>query len=205
MLYISFSQSTAIFAPELKYNIMGVYINYLIKNNFHDANNHEKMVEYSTKVMNKVFEEWKKLPFSDDYCYVDTDSECEGFYIGDSAPWGFWTYLHDGYWAVETTFNHYMMHWKDEEGNYAVMTFCKWLCNVLEQDEAWICLEDHLNDSSDAPEELDKWMIYAKEIGISELTTELLDEVVRNDDRAFHYREATKEHESYPIFHLSIG
>jgi len=187
---------------------MGTYINFVIKNDFFEEGNHDKMYAYSKKTMELVMEEWRKLPFNDDFCYVDDfEGNCSGFTIGDSAPWGFWPYLHNGYWAVETTINDYMMHWKDEKGFYMAWSYCCWLCKVLGQKEGWICLEDRLNNSADAPEDLSAWMDYAQKEGIVELTQELM-ETFNQENRPFEYREVKirgrKDCHSYPIFHVFV-
>lgn len=188
---------------------MGVYINFLIKNDFHDSDNYEKRLEYSTKVMNKVFEEWNKLPFSDGYSYVENyGNECEGFSIGDEAPTSFWTYLHDGYWGIETTINDYMFPWKDDDGRFFAKWYCEWLCKVLGVKEAWISNQYKINDlrgSDDPSFSFQDWMSMAEMKGIVELTDELLETLSKLCPNHGWFSYLSDHYgDEFPIFHIQV-
>lgn len=157
---------------------MGCYINFLIKNDFHEMSDHTKALEYATKVFNQVKSEWDKMSYAEenDSQIVTFKGHPDYFQLefGNNAPFSFWMVLHDGYWAVETCINDYMINYHMIDGIepkvYVVPFQCKFICKALGQPEAWICFEDRLNNSSDAPEELDAWFEYAKKVGIKDVT-----------------------------------
>lgn len=46
------------------------------------------------------------------------------------------------------------------------------ICEALGEPEAWICFEDRLNNSPDAPYELKDWLEYAEKVGVKDVTFE---------------------------------
>lgn len=175
-MYHDLRQCQVNFAPSLFITTMGCYINFLIKNDFHESSNFEKAKEYATKVFNQLKPEWEKMPYAEGEPFVDANEEWPDdieIHFGEWAPWSFWMTLHDGYWDVETCINDYMINWHIDDiasEAYIVPIQCKLICKALGQPEAWICFEDRLNNSADAPSELNAWFEYAKKVGINDVT-----------------------------------
>lgn len=158
---------------------MGRYINFLIRNDFYECYDFEKAKEYATGVFNRLKQEWDKMPYAADgyaqiRAYAKYPDDIE-LYFGVTAPWSFWMTLHNGYWDVETCINDYMInyHVNDIASEvYIVPLQCQLICRALGQPEAWICFEDRLNNSQDAPSELNAWFNYAEKVGIKDVSFE---------------------------------
>lgn len=159
---------------------MGRYINFLIKNDFHECCDFKKAKEYATVVFNQLKPEWVKMPYIDgnSSAFINVDEESNDIVLdfGDYAPWSFWMILHNGYWDVETCFNDYMInyHINDIASEvYIVPLQCQLICRALGQQKAWICFDDRLNNSADAPsDDLNAWFRYAEKVGIKDVTYE---------------------------------
>lgn len=158
---------------------MGRYINFLVKNDFHECLDHEKAKVYATKACEKLNEAWKKMPYADggEGYVTEYDGYCDYIEVEfDSySPWSFWMSLRDGYWAVETCMNDYMINnyvYDVASEVYIVPLQCRMICEALGEPEAWICFEDRLNNSPDAPYELKDWLEYAEKVGVKDVTFE---------------------------------
>ena len=131
-------------------------------------------------MFNQLKPEWVKMPYIDgnSSAFINADEESNDIVLdfGDYAPWSFWMTLHNGYWDVETCFNDYMInyHINDIASEvYIVPLQCQLICRALGQQEAWICFDDRLNNSADAPsDDLKAWFRYAEKVGIKDVTYE---------------------------------
>lgn len=157
---------------------MARYINFLIKNDFCELSDFGKAKEFATKVFNQMKPELEKMPYAGGYAHLEADEEWADFislYFGEEAPWSFWMTLHNGYWDVETCVDDFMINYHIggiASEVYIVPLLCKLICKALGQTEAWICFEDRLNNSADAPSELNEWLEYAEKVGIRDVTFE---------------------------------
>lgn len=123
-------------------------------------------------------------------------------------------YLRDGYWAVETCIDDYMINYRVNDVSsevYLVPLQCKMICKALGHEDAWICFESRLNNSNDAPSDLQKWFEYTKNIGIKDVTFE--------DFKSHRIKPGEEHHDlisyrsqgigpqtgtSYPILHFRL-
>ena len=197
---------------------MGRYINFLIKNDFHECSDFKIAKEYADGVFNQLKPEWEQMPYVDreSSAYIDADIE---LHFGDYAPWSFWMTLHNGYWAVETCINDYMInyHINDTASEvYVVPLQCQLICRALGQQEAWICFEDRLNNSADAPSDnLNAWFRYAEKVGIKDVTYEdfknarIMPGKERNDlivyETVGKHNKSLITSTSHPILHFRIS
>ncbi len=187
---------------------MGRYVNVLIPHDFHNMQNRQEALNYAKGILDKLSESWKKQPFGDDFAILE-DGEEWGYHditvtFGENAPWAFWMELKDGYWAVETNFNDYALHWPIKivkMSGYAFPIWLSWLCETIGTNDAWICFEDRLNNSANAPEELNKWFFYAQEVGIEELTMEMFERA--DDDHWIISYDKNITGTSHPILHYN--
>lgn len=204
----------------LTLTVMGRYINFLIKIDFHEYSNFEKAKEYANEVFDKLKSEWDKMPYAeedDSQIYAEEDDpNYIRLYFGELAPWSFWMTLHDGFWDVETCINDYMINLGMDEiasEAYLVPAQCKLICKAVAQPEAWICFEDRLNNSADAPSELSAWFDYAKKVGIKDVTfMDFHNEQTKPGEGRNDLIKYDKNEEglpvtgtSHPILHLNVN
>lgn len=187
---------------------MSVYLSIVIKNDFHEFGNHQKEVEYAEKSLNL----FHKALNTDVY---KTIGQCVVEDFGDQEPVMVAMPLDDcevldaslfnGYWAFETHYDNYLFPRRDTKDNsFSVRKLAKFLTEILEQEEAWICVHDHASNSSTAPKDFNKWLLYADSIGVKELNNKLMDQLTL-EDFGFEWKKyliGNDEHLlSYPIYH----
>lgn len=115
--------------------------------------------------------------------------------------------LYDGYWGFDTYWDDYQFTNPYGE-QYGIRILAKKLCDLLDQKEAWICVEDHATNSPTAPENFEEWLDYAQKIGITELNNELLLKLNTSDDYGFSSKQITHKGKTHylscPIYHDSF-
>lgn len=187
---------------------MSVYISIVIKNDFHEFGNHQKEVEYAEKSLRFFHKalnpgQYKAIG----QCVVEDFGDKEPVVV--DMPWGDCEVLDalllNGYWAFETHYDNYLFPQRDTKDNsFSVRKLAKFLSEILEQEEAWICVHDHASNSCTAPEDFNKWLLYANNIGVRELNNKLMEQLTR-ENFGFEWRKYTIDYEehllSYPIYH----
>lgn len=116
--------------------------------------------------------------------------------------------LREGYWAIETFYDDYLLTRKSESGSYEVLDLCKALCKALKQNEAWICVAEHLTNTCTAPNNFNDWLKYAQQFGIVELTSEIMDRLGSRREWFAENRFIIDGEEAClasPIYHMSYG
>lgn len=187
---------------------MSVYLSIVIKNDFNEFGNHQKEVEYAEKSL-RLFQKALK---SEEY---KTIGQCVVEDFGDQEPVVVNMPLDDcevldamllnGYWAFETYYDDYFFPKRDKSDNsFAVRNLAKFLAQILEQDEAWICVHDHATNSSTAPTDFAKWIVYADTIGLRELDNKFMEQLTR-ENFGFKWKkfiiDGKVDSLSYPIYH----
>lgn len=187
---------------------MSVYLSIIIQNDFNDFGNHEKEVEYAEKSL-PLF---RKALNNKKYKAI---GECTVVDFGSQEPVVIEMPMDDcdilngellnGYWAFETYYDDYFLSKRDtDEHSFAVRNLAKFLAELLEQHEAWICVQDHGSESITAPTNFPDWLKYAATIGIEELSDSVL-EPLTFENYGFKWKEVVigdREHTlSYPIYH----
>lgn len=157
---------------------MSRYLSILIKNDFHGLEDIEKAKQYAENSIPlfKKFYNSQEMEFGIEFDTLVngiTEIWIEHYYQDDDKICSI--LLRDGYWAFETYYDDYFFPQKSDKGSYKIRDLCKSLCKALNQDEAWVCVHDHLTNSCTAPDNFCDWLDYAQQFGVVELTDEMMD------------------------------
>lgn len=205
---------------------MSVYLNFVIKNNFRNTGDIEEARSYITKALKVLTDNYigKDVPlelvskYDDEICNMENYRGKTGgvyslsyyddekvFEIMMDASDRFDIALLDGMWAVETYYDDYMFTCVNDQGQYGVWESALELARVLGEDEIWICVEDHLNNSAVAPKKFDEWLAYAEKNGIKELDLNVMKETRKMYlNHRFYGFDYDNTIGSFPIYHIKI-
>lgn len=185
---------------------MGRYSNIIIKANISSEANYNEKYQYAETCM-PAFKQYREESDPTHECSfsLEGDTNYSYIYINGIDSEICHIELQDGYWAFDLCYNDYMFTNTEVGGKNSMRIIAKKLCDLLNQHEAWICVEDHATNSDTAPEKFEDWVRYAELVGIQELNNELLQILEENEEKGFYSRTINyrgKEYDcSFPIYH----
>lgn len=182
---------------------MGVFINIVIKTDKNFGDNYNMAKEYADTCL-PLFQSFveENNEKGEGFCsigeyntkekYIDWDIEdkdiCDMILLGN-------------YWIFDTYYDDYLFL---PYGQSHIRPLAKKLCNLLNQKEAWICIEDHVGNSITSPRNICDWLKKVEKTGIIELNNSIFGKLTK-DNYGFSWKhinhEGFNQSSSYPIYH----